>query len=263
MPASIAARSVSVIGRVRSAPITSPRIPDGFDEWISHRRLRAFSEAYRCPNCTDWALADKSTLWKFPTCPAAPDLLGTGITRRRDKPKSRAVFLVIIELDRTMKRTALALPAFARTIGPRRPDNLYVQGRSQAEWQGAPHGGKETDGRKCGVVGDYFPTQDTERFTACMRGLAGRLAISSLRRRRMKTCPIPQTSTTVHFDDQRRRRMAAGVATASAAELSAAPAMARADFSLGRSSVAWTAAAGATLPQRSQVVRRRLLEHVY
>jgi len=35
---------------------------------------------------------------------------------------------------------------------------------------------KKADGRKCGVVGDYFPTQDTERFTACMRGLGWTLA---------------------------------------------------------------------------------------
>ncbi len=70
-----------------------------------------------------------------------------------------------------MKRTALALMILLGTIATAQADTYTFKDVLKPNGKARSMAAKKADGRKCGAVGDYFPTQDTERFTACMRGL--------------------------------------------------------------------------------------------
>ena len=104
-----------------------------------------------------------------------------------------------------MKRTALALLLLAGTIAAAQADTYTFRDILKPNGKARSMAAKKADGRKCGAAGDYFPTQDTERFTACMRGLGWTVGNIKRAPPSDENLPDPEDSTTVHFDDQRRK----------------------------------------------------------
>src|ERR1700738_3099042 len=102
-----------------------------------------------------------------------------------------------------MKRTALAHLLLAGTIAAAQADTYTFKDVLKPHGKARSMAAKQADGRKCGTINGYFPTQDTDRFTACMSALGwtvGKIKRSPLSDENM---PDPDDTTVGHFEDQR------------------------------------------------------------